>query len=124
MQITGISWLGTRTSDYDAMVNFTRDVLGLTPTEVAPGLTAFALPDGSWFEVFGPLSDGLPFPDCAIAAFQVNDVVAARAQMELAGTEFIGPVFEIEDGWAWSYFRAPDGNVYEIAHNPDHRIPE
>ena len=42
--------------------------------------------------------------------------------IEAEGIEFIGSVHEWEPtGEAWSHFRAPDGNVYEITHGPKHR---
>ena len=33
--------------------------------------------------------------------------------MEGKRVEFVAPVFTTE-GWGWTYFRAPDGNVYQI----------
>jgi hypothetical protein len=52
----------------------------------------------------------------------VEDVESARGVLEAEGIEFIGPVHEWEPtGEAWSHFRAPDGNVYEITHGPKHR---
>jgi len=49
----------------------------------------------------------------------VDDVRDAREVLEARGVEFVGPVHEWEPtGEAWSHFRAPDGNVYEIAHRP------
>ncbi len=43
----------------------------------------------------------------------MDDVEEARAEMEAAGVEFLGPV-QRSEGAAWSHFRGPDGNVYEI----------
>jgi hypothetical protein len=52
----------------------------------------------------------------------VDDVESARGVLEAKGIEFIGPVHEWEPtGEAWSHFRAPDGNIYEITHGPKHR---
>jgi hypothetical protein len=42
--------------------------------------------------------------------------------IEAEGIEFIGPVHDWEPtGEAWSHFRAPDGNIYEITHAPKNR---
>ena len=38
---------------------------------------------------------------------------ASRAEMEAAGVEFLGPIQQSE-GAAWSHFRGPDDNVYEV----------
>jgi hypothetical protein len=38
----------------------------------------------------------------------------ARADLEAAGISFLSPVEESDDGAAWSHFRGPDGNVYEV----------
>ena len=39
--------------------------------------------------------------------------------LEAEGIEFIGTIHEWEPtGEAWSHFRAPDGNVYEITQPP------
>ncbi len=45
--------------------------------------------------------------------FRVDDVRAARAEMEAAGVEFLGPV-QRPEGATWNHFRGPNGNVYEI----------
>jgi hypothetical protein len=39
--------------------------------------------------------------------------------MEAAGIEFYGPPESAPDGYGWSHFRAPDGNVYEITTTPE-----
>jgi len=38
----------------------------------------------------------------------------ARADLEAAGISFLGSVHESANGGAWSHFRGPDGNVYEV----------
>ncbi len=48
-----------------------------------------------------------------VVAFQVDNVDAARASMEAAGIEFIGPIQRTEKT-SWNHFRAPDGTVFEI----------
>jgi catechol 2,3-dioxygenase-like lactoylglutathione lyase family enzyme len=118
MQVKGIGWLGTRTDRFAEMVDFTTDVLGLTPSVNAPDIAVFKLPDGDEFEVFAAGNDDLPFPNIPVAAFLVPDVDRARAEMEARGARFIGPTTH-HDAFAWAYFRAPDGHVYEITHRPD-----
>lgn len=123
MRVRGIGWLGSRTERYEAMVRFATDVLGLTPASVSPDMAVFRLPDGDEFQLFGPANENLPFADQPVAAFLVDDVREARAEMEATGAEFLGPVEEW-GGHAWTYFRAPDGRVYELTHRPNAETPE
>jgi hypothetical protein len=44
--------------------------------------------------------------------------------MEAAGIEFLGRAASSSDGYAWSHFRAPDGNVYEIMSGPESTTTE
>jgi catechol 2,3-dioxygenase-like lactoylglutathione lyase family enzyme len=118
MQVIGIGWLGTRTGHFAEMVHFATDVLGLTPSVDQPDLAVFKLPDGDEFEVFAAGNDDLPFAHVPVAAFLVDDVDRARAEMEDKGVSFIGPTSH-SGAFAWAYFRAPDGHVYEITHRPD-----
>ena len=109
----GLTWIGTRTSSYDEMVEFAQRVLGLPPPQGEPGLAVFELPDGSLFEVFAPGHEGGGHPPSGVVAgFRVEDVTAARDELAAAGAE----VTPLEQGSrdAWAYFRAPDGNLYEI----------
>ncbi|MBV9355190.1 MAG: VOC family protein, partial [Chloroflexi bacterium] len=48
-----------------------------------------------------------------VVGILVDDVDRARATMEAAGIEFIGPI-QREGDTNWNHFRGPDGNVYEI----------
>jgi hypothetical protein len=40
----------------------------------------------------------------------------AMAELAAVGVELLGPV-HVDGGTAWQHFRAPDGNVWEIAHH-------
>ncbi len=116
----GLVWVGTRTERYEQMVRFYRDALGL-PLEHEEGeFTLFRMPDGAKAEVFGPSDTGhVHFSTGPVVGFLVDDVRDARGVLEARGVEFVGPVHEWEPtGEAWSHFRAPDGNVYEITHRP------
>jgi catechol 2,3-dioxygenase-like lactoylglutathione lyase family enzyme len=118
--VKGLVWVGSRTDHYEQMTNFYRDVLRL-PIEHEEGEFAlFRLPDGSKAEVFGPSdTEHTHFSTGPVAGFLVDDVQTAREVLEAKGVEFIGPVHEwAPTGEAWSHFRAPDGNVYEITHAP------
>jgi hypothetical protein len=115
MDVNGLVWAGTRSDKFDEMVTFLRDVMGLAPADSAEAFASFRLPSGDKFEVFGPGDmEHDFFTRGPVVGFGVDDVDAARQELEAAGTEFIGPVHR-EGAYKWSHFYGPDGNVYEIA---------
>ena len=121
--VKGLVWVGSRTEHYEQMVGFYRDTLRL-PLEHEDGeFAVFRLPDGSKAEVFGPSdTEHTHFSRGPVVGFLVDDVETARRALEVEGIEFIGPVHEWEPtGEAWSHFRAPDGNVYELTKGPERR---
>jgi predicted enzyme related to lactoylglutathione lyase len=116
--IKGLAWLGVRTERYEELVEFLREGMGLEIDHGSADFAAFELPDGSTVEVFGPSdSDHSHFSTGPVAGFLVDDIEGARRDLEAAGAEFIGPIHHWE-GQAWSHFRAPDGNVYEVTYKP------
>ena len=117
MQITGLSWLGTRTDRFDEMVNFAKSVLGLEPSLEEEGVALFDLPNGDQFEVFSPEHHGGGHPASGVAgAFTVADVEAARAELLAAGIE-VGEA-QTAMGYVWAYLTAPDGNAYLVISKP------
>lgn len=75
---------------------------------------------GTRTEVFADDSPYNTFFTNPVAGFLVDDIEAARQEMESHGIEFIGPIQRAEDGNAWSHFRAPDGFIYELTYTSDH----
>ena len=120
MKVKGIVWLGTRTSNFDAMLHMYRDVMGLPITHEEPGFVVMELPNGDLVEVFGEDSPYNTFFTHPVAGFLVDDIAAARAEMESQGIEFIGPIEGEENGYSWTHFRAPDGYIYELTYSPNH----
>ena len=116
MKIEGLVWIGTRTAEYDATVRFFRDELGLRTAHERPDFAVFRMSNGDTLEVFGPSdTDHLHFDSGPVVGFLVEDVAAARAELEHAGTvDLLGPVRSWPGGTASQHFRAPDGNVYEV----------
>lgn len=116
MKVKGIAWLGSPTDRYAEMLRFATDVLGLRPRLTEQEFAVFDLPDGDVFEIFGPkaIADQHEFMREPVGGFLVDDVFAARAEMEQKGVLFIGPVHPAKGGGGWSHFVAPDGHVYEI----------
>lgn len=120
MKIKGIVWLGTRTDHFEQMTDFCRAVLGLSQTATEPGFAVFQMPDGDLFEVFDTQQSMNTFMTHPVAGFLVDDIVAARAEMEEKGVEFIGPIEGDTDDYKWTHFRAPDGFVYELTYSTAH----
>ena len=120
MKIKELVWIGTRTEHFGAMLNFCQNVMGLTPAFVEPGFAALDMPNGDRFEIFGTDSPNNTFYTHPVVGFLVDDIVAARAEMEANGIEFIDPIHTEEDGNAWTHFRAPDGFVYSLTFVPVH----
>ncbi len=120
MEVKGVAWAGTRTGQYGAMVRLFRDGLGLRVAHEQPDFAGFDLPNGDKVEVFGPSdTEHTHFDSGPVVGFWVDDVAAARAQLEATGlVELIGPLCSWPGGTAWQHFRAPDGNVYELVGPP------
>jgi len=116
MELKGVVWLGTRTERFDEMVAFAEDVLGLERKRGEDGLAAFELADGDTFEVFDPQHPGGGHPDGVAGGFLVDDADAAVAELRAAGVE----VTQVDSAgdYRWAYFRAPDGNLYEVTSGP------
>jgi hypothetical protein len=113
VEVKGVAWIGTRTDRFDAMLAFARDVLGLKVTTSRQDFAVLKLPDGDRMEIFGPSDQEHVFMRCPLAEFRVDDVRAARAEMEGKGVPFIGPIHS-QSGVTWTHFIAPDGHVYGI----------
>jgi catechol 2,3-dioxygenase-like lactoylglutathione lyase family enzyme len=119
VKLKGVVWLGTRTAHFDEMVAFAQNVLGLEPKHGEDGLAVFELPSGDTFEVFDEQHPGGGHPDGVAGGFLVDDAEAAAAELRAAGVE----VSEVGSAGAfrWAYFRAPDGNLYEVTSGPYER---
>jgi catechol 2,3-dioxygenase-like lactoylglutathione lyase family enzyme len=54
-------------------------------------------------------------------AFQVDDIAAAKAELEARGIEFYSDVNVVDEGvlagWRWVYFADPDGYPLELVEN-------
>jgi len=120
MKVKGIVWLGTRTDRFEQMTAFCRDLLGLSQRVSEPGFAVFDMPDGDLFEVFGSEQSMNTFMEHPVAGFLVDDIEAARAEMEASGIEFLGPIQGNTDDYRWAHFRAPDGFVYELTYSTAH----
>lgn len=118
MEVKNIRWVGIRTDRYDEMVAFLRDTLGLRVNFEEPTTVELETSEGDeiqvmapgdrYYEFFGEHARG-PVP-----LFEVDDVHAARRELETAGIEILGAT-EHDSNWEWIHVRAPDGNLYELS---------
>ena len=119
MQVKGLTWLGLRTTQFEEMVKFFRDVMGMQPIRDEPEIAGFQLTNGTQVELYRPEEAFHAFFTTGpVVAFWVDDVDAARATMQAAGIAFIGPI-QRAGKTSWNHFRAPDGTVFEILSRAD-----
>jgi catechol 2,3-dioxygenase-like lactoylglutathione lyase family enzyme len=117
--IKGLGWAGTRTDRFAETTAFFRDVLGLPVAHASAHQVVFSLPGDALLEVFGPGDpDHDHFSTGPVVGFFVDDIEAARDQLERAGVELLGPLGGTRETGRWAHFRAPDGNVYELTARP------
>ena len=114
MDVKGLTWLGLRTDRFDEMVALFRDVMGMKPIRDEAQIAGFQMSDGTQVELYRPEEKFHSFFTTGpVVAFRVDNVDAARATMEAAGIEFIGPI-QRAGKTSWNHFRAPDGSIFEI----------
>jgi catechol 2,3-dioxygenase-like lactoylglutathione lyase family enzyme len=109
------TWIGVVVEDLEAARRFWGEVIGFRELTATGDYVEFDLGEGRRFELLA--TSDLPQYDRPRfqAGFEVDDIVAARAELVGRGVE---PISEIERGSdsAWCYFRDPEGNVFEITH--------
>jgi catechol 2,3-dioxygenase-like lactoylglutathione lyase family enzyme len=122
MKVLRLCWLGIPTREYDPMVAFLRDVMGLAVEFEEPTTTELSLPSGDRVQVFAPGDRYFELfereSNGPVALFEVDDVHDARDTLAAAGIEIVGEL-ERDVHWEWLHFRAPDGNLYELAARRD-----
>jgi hypothetical protein len=128
VRIRRLSFVGVKTESFDAMSVFVRDVLRLKAGYADNAWAVFHLESGDrdLVEVYRPgRYDERLLPAAAsgpTVAFAVDDLLAARDELEAAGVEIVADVVWAAEafddprlhGWGWLFFRAPDGNVYAL----------
>ncbi|MBY0416082.1 MAG: hypothetical protein K2Q18_18060 [Bdellovibrionales bacterium] len=76
--------------------------------------TQFNLPGGPVIEVVEPMEALRDLYKGTIYSITVDNVAAARSAMEAAGTKFVSPVFDDKQGFGWTYFQLPSGEVMQV----------
>ncbi|MER7249186.1 VOC family protein [Kribbella sp. NPDC000426] len=123
MKVLNVRWIGVATRNYQAMYDFLHGVLGLEPVFAAETTAEFATAEGDTVQIMAPgdvfFEFGTANATGPVPLFEVDDVHAATEELRRAGVELVGPPGQ-DDGWDWVNFRAPDGNLYELA---SRRVP-
>jgi catechol 2,3-dioxygenase-like lactoylglutathione lyase family enzyme len=119
VKVRGIVWMGVQTTRFDEMSALLRALMGAPPGVVEDGFNLWALPNGDLVELF---ADGSKpsFGDGPVVGFLVDDIEASTRDVEAAGAEVVGGYGPNEDGYRSVHVRGPDGNVYELVHDPHH----
>jgi catechol 2,3-dioxygenase-like lactoylglutathione lyase family enzyme len=99
--------------EYEPMVAFLRDVMGLRVEFEEPTTTELSLPNDDRVQVFGPDHPYFDFAGGPVTLFEVEDLRGALAELGDAGIALVGEI-ERDSKWEWLHFRAPDGNVYGL----------
>lgn len=118
MQVLNVRWVGIPTDRYGELVTFLRDVLGLETSFAEAATAELETAEGDRVQVFAP---GHPYYAFfrehgrgPVPLLEVDDVHAARRELEAAGVEVIGAT-ERDSAWEWIHVRAPDGTLFELA---------
>ena len=118
MKITGVDFVAVPTQDWEKAKEFYGDTLGLERSKRWGNMPASEFETGS-LTIALMQSDafGIEFkPHSLPIALHVDDVHAAREQLEAEGVEFLGDI--IDSGVChMANFRDPDGNALMLHHN-------
>ena len=115
--VTGVDFIAVPTQDYEKADAFYGDVLGLERSKRWGNMPAGEFENGTGtIAVMQSDAFGIEFsPHSHPIAFQVDDVAAARAELEDKGIEFVAD--NIDSGVChMAYFRDPDGNALMLHH--------
>jgi catechol 2,3-dioxygenase-like lactoylglutathione lyase family enzyme len=118
MNVKNFSWVGVSTEDFDRSLSFFRDVLGLETWVQGEEQAILKTTSGQQLEIFGRDGREMELTRSPVIAFEVDDLESAREELLSAGIELIGEVGRW-NGFAWQYFRSPDGHIFEIKSSPE-----
>ena len=122
--ITGVDFVSVATKDIGAAIEFYGTVLGLPHTVTYGKSPGVEFETGSLtLQILQSEAFGMTFQtDNHPIAFQVDDVAAARAELESRGVEFAGDI--LDSGVChMAFFEDPDGNALMLHHRYAPRTP-
>jgi predicted enzyme related to lactoylglutathione lyase len=117
MNVTGVDFITVPTADFEKAAEFYGDVLGLERSKRWGKMPAQEFETGSLtIAVMQSDAFGVEFkPHSHPIALHVDDVEAARAELESKGVTFVADT--IDSGVChMAHFRDPDGNALMLHH--------
>jgi catechol 2,3-dioxygenase-like lactoylglutathione lyase family enzyme len=107
--VTGLDFVAVPSTDWKRSQSFYVDTLGLRPDDQSEG--EFWVGE-TCFGIYEPAALGIEFAPQKNAhiALHVEDVAAARAELEAKGVEFAGDTFD-SGVCHMAFFSDPDGNA-------------
>lgn len=115
--ITGVDFVTVPAKDFEASLHFYGSVLGLPPVKRWGNMPGAEYQAGNLtLAIMEPTAFGLEFqPHSLPIALQVDDVAAAREQLEAQGVEFVSETMD-SGVCHQAIFRDPAGNSLNIHH--------
>jgi predicted enzyme related to lactoylglutathione lyase len=123
MKVTqGTNWIIHATNEFEKTLSFFQDVMGLTlKAEGEPQTdTQFKryaqmqLPGGGVLELIEPEEAFRELYAGPIISLTVENVEQARNELKSRQGTWVSPLFITAEGWGWTYFKTPDGHVYQV----------
>src|SRR3954462_15512092 len=124
--VTGVDFVSVPTQDLERAVGFYGETLGLRRSMYKPERNFAEFETGDvTLSVVDPQKMGIGEfkPNANHLALQVDDVAAARSQLEDRGVTFMGDVFDT-GVCHMAFFTDPDGNGLMVHHRYAPRVPE
>jgi predicted enzyme related to lactoylglutathione lyase len=117
VNVTGVDFIALPTQDFDKAEAFYGDVLGLERSKQWGNMPAREFETGSLtIAIMQSDAFGIPFsPHSHPIALHVDDVAAARKELEDQGIQFGGDTMD-SGVCHMAHFRDPDGNVLMLHH--------
>ena len=117
MKVKSFSWVGVATDDFDRSMAFFRDLLGLDVWVQGEEQAILKTALGQQLEIFGRDEEEKLRTRSPVVAFEVDDLETAVEELRRAGVDIIGDMGSW-NGFAWQYFRSPDGHIFELKTSP------
>ena len=119
---TDIGWVGVAAGDLRSASKWFREQLDFALAMEMPelGIEIFQLPSGQQFEIMAQDAPGAQLFQRPVLGFEVDDVNAARAELERRGLAFTGETVDT-GGFAWAFFNDGRGTTHEIVKCPPRR---
>ncbi len=115
--VTGVDFVGVPTTDLERSIEFYGDKLGLRRSAYVPERSFAEFETGNLtLSIFNPTQMGMEHRSSPNAiALHVEDMEAARGELEAAGIEFAGDTFDT-GVCHMAFFADPDGNALMLHH--------